>query len=101
MCYCWWHYCHSSLLAGLRKKIGEPRKKIRNLNGFEYRYLNGLKVPYYCRYPPLSRKVASICMAGSGGQWSGQRMMEQGRMQQPTIDGNGKAKQWLAMTRLR
>jgi hypothetical protein len=28
------------------KKIGEPRKKIINLNGFEYRYLNGLKVPH-------------------------------------------------------
>jgi hypothetical protein len=36
----------SSLLASQRKKLGKPRKNITNLNGFEYRYLNGLKVPY-------------------------------------------------------
>jgi hypothetical protein len=64
MCCCWWHYCHSSLSASLRKKIDKPRKKIRNLNGFEYRYLNGngLYVPYYYKYPPLSRKVTSMGM---------------------------------------
>ncbi len=45
-CCWWWHYCHNSLLASLRKKIGNPRKKIRNLNGFKYRYLNVLKVKY-------------------------------------------------------
>jgi hypothetical protein len=38
---------------------------------------------------------------GSSGQQGGQRMTEQGRMQQPTIDGSGKGKQWLAMTRVR
>jgi hypothetical protein len=38
---------------------------------------------------------------GSRGQRSGQRMTKQGRMQQPTIDGSGKGKQWLAMTRVR
>jgi hypothetical protein len=46
MCCSWWHYHHSALLAN----------KIRNLNGFEFRYFNGLKVLYYCKYPPLSRK---------------------------------------------
>jgi hypothetical protein len=33
-----------------------PRKEIKNLNGFEYWYLSGLKVPYYSVYPPLSIK---------------------------------------------
>jgi hypothetical protein len=33
-------------LASLRKKICNPRKKIKNLNGFKHRYLNVLKVPY-------------------------------------------------------
>jgi hypothetical protein len=63
MCYSWWHYCHSALLAILlRKKIGKHRKEIGNLNGFEYRYLNGLKVPYYSTYPPLFIKVISMGM---------------------------------------
>ncbi len=30
---------------------------------------------------------------GSGGQWSGQRMTEQGKMQQPIIDGSGNDEQ--------
>jgi hypothetical protein len=38
-------FCHCSLLAILRRKIGKPRKEIRNLNGFEYRYLHDLTVP--------------------------------------------------------
>jgi hypothetical protein len=38
---------------------------------------------------------------GSGGQWSGQQMTEQGRTQQPTIDGSSKGKKWLATTRVR
>ncbi len=38
---------------------------------------------------------------GSGGQQSRQRMMEQGRMHQPTINESGKGKQWLATTRVR
>jgi hypothetical protein len=29
-----------------KKEIGKPRKEIQNLNGFVYRYLSGLKVPY-------------------------------------------------------
>jgi hypothetical protein len=66
MCGCWWHYCHSFLLASLRKLIGKPREKIGYLNGFEYRYHNGLKVPYYCKYPPLSRKVTSMGMTKKG-----------------------------------
>ncbi len=62
MCCSWWHYCYRSFLAIIRKKIGELRKEIRNLNGFKYRYLNGLKLPYYSTYPPLSIKVTSMCM---------------------------------------
>ncbi len=38
---------------------------------------------------------------GSSGQWSRQQMTEQGRMQQLTINGSGKGKQWLATTRVR
>jgi hypothetical protein len=38
------------------------RKKIRNLNGFEYRYFNGLKAPNYSPFPQLSRKVISMGM---------------------------------------
>jgi hypothetical protein len=47
MCCGWWHFCYHSLLAFLRKEIGKPRKEIGNLNGFEYRYLNDLKVTYF------------------------------------------------------
>jgi hypothetical protein len=57
-----WRFCYGSQLAILRKKIGKPGKEIGNLNGFEYRYLNGLKVPYYSTYPPLSMKVISMSM---------------------------------------
>jgi hypothetical protein len=39
-------FCHCSLSAILRKKIGEPKEEIGNLNGFEYIYLSDLKVPY-------------------------------------------------------
>jgi hypothetical protein len=42
-----WHICHCSLSAILRKKIGRPKEEIGNLNGFEYTYLNDLKVPYF------------------------------------------------------
>ena len=28
-------------------KLGESKKEIGNLNGFEYMYLSGLKVPYF------------------------------------------------------
>jgi hypothetical protein len=38
---------------------------------------------------------------GSGRQRNGQQMTEQGRTQQPTIDGSGKGKQWLARARVR
>ncbi len=40
-------FCHRSLLTILRKKIGEPKEEIGNLNGFEYMYLSDLKVPYF------------------------------------------------------
>jgi hypothetical protein len=45
-----------------KKENRQARKKIRNLNRFEYRYLNGLKVPCYYSYPPLSIKVTSLGM---------------------------------------
>ncbi len=45
-----------------KKKIGKPGKGIGNLNGFEYRYLNGHKVTNYSTYPPLSIKVISMGM---------------------------------------
>ncbi len=38
---------------------------------------------------------------GSGGQWIGQQMMEQRRMQPPTINASSKCEQWLATMRLR
>jgi hypothetical protein len=28
-------------------KLGKPKEEIGNLNGFEYMYLSGLKVPYF------------------------------------------------------
>ncbi len=33
MCFCWWHIRYRSLLAILRKKVGEPKEEIRNLYG--------------------------------------------------------------------
>jgi hypothetical protein len=39
-------FCHCSLSANIRKKIGKPKEEIRNLNGFEYMYLGDLEVPY-------------------------------------------------------
>ncbi len=38
---------------------------------------------------------------GSSGHQSRPRMTEQGRTQQPTINGSGKGKLWLATTRVR
>jgi hypothetical protein len=40
-------FCHRSLSAILRRKIGKLKEEIRNLNGFEYVYLSDLKVPYF------------------------------------------------------
>ena len=40
-------FCHRSLLAILRRKIGKPKEEIGNLNGFEYMYLSDFKVPYF------------------------------------------------------
>jgi hypothetical protein len=42
MCGCRWIFCHQSLLAILRRKIGEPKEEIGNLNGFEFMYLSDL-----------------------------------------------------------
>jgi hypothetical protein len=35
MCCHWWHIHYRSLLAILRKKVGEPKEEIRNLYGFQ------------------------------------------------------------------
>jgi hypothetical protein len=43
---------HCSLSAILRKKIGEPKEELGNLNGFEYMYLSDLKVQIFGDYPP-------------------------------------------------
>jgi hypothetical protein len=40
-------FCHCSLSAIPRKKIGKPKEENGNLNGFEYMYLGDLKVPYF------------------------------------------------------
>jgi hypothetical protein len=40
-------FCHRSLSAILRKKIGKPKEEIENLNGCEYMYLSDLEVPYF------------------------------------------------------
>ncbi len=40
-------FCHRSLSAFLRKKIGKPKEETGNLNGFEHMYLGDLKVPYF------------------------------------------------------
>jgi hypothetical protein len=40
-------FCHRSLSAILRKKIGKPKEEIGNRNGFEYMYLSDLKEPYF------------------------------------------------------
>jgi hypothetical protein len=45
-------FCHRSLPAILKKKIGEPKEVIKNLNGFDYMYLSDLKVLYFSDYPP-------------------------------------------------
>ncbi len=30
-----------------KEKLGEPKEEIGNLNGYDYMYLSGLKVPYF------------------------------------------------------
>ncbi len=36
-------------------KLGNPKEEIGNLNGFEYMYLSGLKVPYFLNSSSLSK----------------------------------------------
>jgi hypothetical protein len=47
-------FCHCSLSAILRKKIGKPKKEIGSLNGFEYVYLSEVILKYhiFIDYPP-------------------------------------------------
>jgi hypothetical protein len=40
-------FCHHSLSAIPRKKIGEPKEVIKNLNGLDYMYLSDLKDIYF------------------------------------------------------
>ncbi len=46
MCGRWWHICYRSLLAILRKKVGEPKEESRNLYGIAYVNL----YTWICRY---------------------------------------------------
>jgi hypothetical protein len=48
----------------------------------------------------LETKVSMMGVEDNGAS-CGQRRREQGRTQQPTIDGIGNGKQWLAMMRVR
>ncbi len=43
-------------------KLGKPMEEIGNLNGFEYMYLNDLKVPYFLNLSTISIKVISMGM---------------------------------------
>jgi hypothetical protein len=88
MCCSWWHVCYRSLLAIPAKKIDKPRKEIRKPNGFEYRYLNGLKVPYYSTYPPLSMRVISMGMTqrslmAEAAQWVVMAVEDKHRLTRP------------------
>jgi hypothetical protein len=63
----WWTviggiFCHCSLSAILRRKIGKPKEEIGNLNEFEYMYLSlsDLKVPYFNYLSSMSIKVISM-----------------------------------------
>ncbi len=40
--------------------LGKPKEEIWNLNGFEYMYLNNLKVPYFLYASSISLKVISM-----------------------------------------
>jgi hypothetical protein len=77
MCCHWWHICYCSLLAILRKKVGEPKEEIRNLYGFhmnssidEFKCTHSYiyEFMYYMNsyntniFPPLSIKVISMGM---------------------------------------
>jgi hypothetical protein len=53
-------FCYRSLLAIRRKKIGECKEEIGNLNGFEYMYLSDLKVSYFYWLSSISIKVISM-----------------------------------------
>jgi hypothetical protein len=52
-------FCHRSLSAILRRKIGEPKEEIGSLNGFEYMYLNDLKYQVFSAYPPYPQRLFS------------------------------------------
>jgi hypothetical protein len=41
------HFANTPSQRFLEGILGEPKEEIRNLNGFEYMYLSGLKVPYF------------------------------------------------------
>jgi hypothetical protein len=40
MCCWWWHIRYQSLLVIIRKKVGEPKEEIRNLDGFHMNLFN-------------------------------------------------------------
>jgi hypothetical protein len=51
--------------------LGKPKEEIGNLNGFEYMYLSGLKIPYFLYSSSVSITVISMGMTvsaqGAGG----------------------------------
>ncbi len=47
MCGCWWHIRCRSLLAILRKKVGESNEESRNLYGFAYVTLYIIQIHWY------------------------------------------------------
>jgi hypothetical protein len=50
-------------LSKHKEENGQAQAENQKPYGFEYRYLNGLKVPYYCTFPPLSKTGSSMGMA--------------------------------------
>ncbi len=42
------------------EKLGKPKEEIGNLNGFEYKFLSNLKVPYFLYSSSVSIKVISM-----------------------------------------
>ncbi len=48
-CCCWWqHYCHNSMLASPRKKIGDPGRKSETLMGLNINTLMCLRYQVWC-----------------------------------------------------
>ncbi len=64
-------FCHCSLSAILRRKIGQPKEEIGNLNGFEYMYLSDLKVPMLVLILHIHKGYFHGHDKGRGGSYNG------------------------------